>query len=69
MIQIKNQRESNMRDRFFPNKNSHKERILLKRFHKINDIERNKRPKSYKRVGHQYPNHTLSSTTKKAELI
>ena len=67
MIHIKNQRESNMWDRFFPNKNSHKDRILLESFHKINDIERNKRPKSYKRVGHQCPNHTLSSTTKKAE--
>ena len=52
MIHIKNQRESNMWDRFFPNKNSHKERILLESFHKINDIERNKRPKSYKRVDH-----------------
>ena len=49
------------------NKTSHKERVLLESFHKINDIERNKRPKSYKRVGHQCPNRTLSSTTKKAE--
>ena len=57
-----------MWDRFFPKKKTiHKERVLLESFHKINDIERNKRPKSYKRVGHQCPNHTLSSTTKKAE--